>query len=109
MNIYKVAAIHRVNIKLQYTEFTHTEVRKTTIYTPKYWIWLNVDTEDPRGPHHKNSCLRPFTTNWEYCVNHNLKNPTELSDHLEHVIKFEDGDVVDDPVLYRKSCQTFAK
>ncbi len=55
MNIYKIGAINRVNIKLQYPEFTHPEIRKTTTYTPEYWIWLNVDKEDPRGPHHKNS------------------------------------------------------
>ncbi len=38
MSIYKVDAIDRVNIKLQYPEFTHTNVRKTTTYTHKYWI-----------------------------------------------------------------------
>ncbi len=36
ISIYKVVAIDRVNIKLQYAEFTHTEVKKTTMYTPKY-------------------------------------------------------------------------
>ncbi len=97
MIIYKVAAIHRVNIKLQYPGFTQTKVRKTTTYTPKYWIWLNMEKEYPRGAHHKNSCPRPFTTKWQYCVNHNLKNLTELFDHLEHVSKLEDGEVVDDP------------
>ncbi len=35
MSIYKVGAIGRVNIKLQYPGFTHTKVRKTTMYTPK--------------------------------------------------------------------------
>ncbi len=50
MSIYKIGAINRVNIKLQYPEFTHTKTRKNTKYTLKYWIWLNVDKEDPRGP-----------------------------------------------------------
>ncbi len=77
-------------------EFTDTEIRKTTTYTPIYWIWLNVDKEDPRGPQHKNSFLRPFTTNWEYCVNRNLKNLTEFSDHLERVSKLEDGELNED-------------
>ncbi len=56
MSIYKIGAIKRVNIKTQYTEFTHTELRKTTTYTPKYWIWLNVDKDDPRELCHNNSC-----------------------------------------------------
>ncbi len=60
-----------------------------------------MDNEDPRGPHHKNSCPRLFTTNWEYRVNHNLKNLTELSDHSECVSKLEDGEVVDDPAQDR--------
>ncbi len=35
--------------------------------------------------------------NWEYCINHNHKNLTELSNQLEHVSKLEEGEVVDDP------------
>ncbi len=106
ISIYKVRAIDRVNIKLQYSEFTYTEIRKTTTCTPKYWIWLKVDKEDPREPYDKNSCPGPFTTNWEHCVNHNLKNLTELSNHLEHVSKLEEDEVVDDPAPKERPVKT---
>ncbi len=40
--------------------------------------------------------------NWEYCVNYNLKNLTELSDHLERVSKLEDSELVEDPAPIKK-------
>ncbi len=65
-----------------------------------------MDKGNPRGPQHKNSCPRQFTTKWEYCVNHNLKNLTELSGHLEHVSKLEDGELVEDPAPKERPVKT---
>ncbi len=92
MYIFEVGAYDRVHIKCKIPEFTHSKKNVTTTFTPKYWIWLNVDSEDSRGLSHKSACLRPFTPDWEYCKTYSLKNLTE---HQLRLKSAESGKVFD--------------
>ncbi len=73
MYIFEVRAFNRVQIKCRIPEFTHAKKSVPTTFSPKYWIWLNVSRDDPRGLSHKSACQRPFTLEWEYCKKYNLK------------------------------------
>ncbi len=73
--IYRVGAFDRVQIKCKAPEYTHARRNVPTTYTPKYWIWLNVDRDDPRGLSHRSACPHPFTPKWEYCKKYGLNKP----------------------------------
>ncbi len=67
MYIFKVGAFDRLQIKCKLPEYTQARRKVPTAYTPKYWIWLNVVRDDPRGLSHRSACPRPFTPDWDYC------------------------------------------
>ncbi len=68
MYIFEVGVIERVIIKSKLPEHTHTEKNVPTTYSPKVWVWLNVDRDDPRGLSHKSAYPHLFTPEWEYCM-----------------------------------------
>ncbi len=78
MYIFKVSAFDRVQIKCKLPEYTHARRKVPTTFTPKYWIWLKVDKDDPRGLSHRSSCPCSFTSDWEYCHRHGLNNLAEM-------------------------------
>ncbi len=79
MYIFKVSAFNKVQIKCKLSEYTHARRKVPTTYTPTYWIWLNVDRDDPRGLSHRSACPRPFTPDWDYCKKHGLNNLAEMN------------------------------
>ncbi len=81
MYIFKVGAFDRVKIKCKLPEYTHARRKVPTTYTPKYWIWLNVDKNDPRGLSDRSTCPCPFTPDWDYCKKHGLNNLAEMKSH----------------------------
>ncbi len=72
-------AFDRVQIKCKIPEYTNVRRKVPTTYTPKYWIWFNVDRDDPRGLSHRNACPRPFTPHWDYCKKHGFNNLAEMN------------------------------
>ncbi len=73
MYIFEVGAFDRVQIKSGIPQITHSKKNVPTTFSHKYWIWFNVDKEDPRNLSHKSACLSTFRQDWEYCHRYKLK------------------------------------
>ncbi len=95
MYIFKVGAFDRVQTKCKILEFTLTKKKVPTTFTTKYWIWLNVDRDDPRGLSYKSTCPHPFTPLWEYCKKYRLKYLTELKAYQSGLKSAESGELFD--------------
>lgn len=67
-------------------------------YSPKHWLWLNIDKEDSLGPFHQCTCPHLFKSDWNYCKMYKLTNVAEIRVYQTRVRSLEDGEIMETPI-----------